>query len=275
MPEPYVEQPDSFAAACLALVHRSPALVAVHDRASWLRLFGTTGVVEDPVGTPPARAADGSLAAFWDTFIGPNEVSFEVHHDYQVGRAVFRDAIVHTRIAGALDIDAPAYLLYEVADDGRSVARMRAFWPLSSLSLTALKMGPSAWIEMTKLFARMVGTMGPRWVGGYLSALWTGIGARGPRVLEQLCAAIAAGDARAAATLFTHDARVVLAANERSASDLLALIPPGSALTITDAVNAGWSSAFRFSLSQRAGLGLTEFTPHGLISRLRLLPARE
>ena len=36
--------------ACLALVERSPAAVAVHDKAAWLALFTRYNIVEDPVG---------------------------------------------------------------------------------------------------------------------------------------------------------------------------------------------------------------------------------
>jgi limonene-1,2-epoxide hydrolase len=258
----------------LALVRKSPECVKAHDRAGWLGLFGSDGCIEDPVGTPPARAADGTLARFWDTFIGPNEVEFEVHRDYQVGRAVFRDAIVHTRIAGTLKVDVPAYLLYEVADDGRSVARMTAHWPLSSLSLSALKMGPAAWLQMSLLFGRMLKLMGLRWVGGYLAALWRGVGARGPRALEQLCRAIDARDEEVIAGLFTSDAaRASLGEQERSPRELLALFPNGAGLEFSDPVACGWRIAFRFSSRDTAGLGLAELAPGSTrIERLRLFP---
>jgi hypothetical protein len=258
----------------LALVRRSPELVRAHDRTGWLGLFGTDGVIEDPVGSPPARVADGSLARFWDTFIGPNEVEFEVHRDCQVGHAVFRDVIVHTRIARTVKVDVPAYLLYEVAEDGRSVARMSAHWPLSSLSLSALEMGPAAWIQMTRLFVRMIQVMGPRWVGGYLSALWDGIGARGPRTLAQLCAAVEARDPSGIASLFTDEhARASLGAQDRSAGQLLELLPADSGFAVRDAVSAGWRTAFRFTSRDASGLGLAEFASGSKrISRLRLFP---
>lgn len=275
MSDTQTEHSDSAVNPYLALVRHSPELVRVHDRAGWLGLFGSTGSIEDPVGTPAVRVADGSLASFWDTFIGPNEVEFEVHRDHQVGRAVFRDAIVHTRIAGSVAVDVPAYLLYEVAEDGRSVARMRAFWPLSSLSITALKMGPAAWFQLTKLFGRMLAKMGTAWVGGYLAALWNGIGSRGPRALAQLSAAIENGASNSVVELFANDqARVAFGANERAAVQLLDLFSAGSALTMTDPVSAGWSTAFRFTHAADRGLGLAEFDrASGRISQLRLFPA--
>jgi hypothetical protein len=55
--------------ALLAVVERSPACVAVHDRAGWLDLFSDDAVVEDPVGSAPAPKASGVLGRFYDTFI--------------------------------------------------------------------------------------------------------------------------------------------------------------------------------------------------------------
>jgi hypothetical protein len=257
----------------LALVRRSPELVRAHDRAAWLGLFGSEGFIEDPVGSPPARVADGSLARFWDTFIGPNEVEFEVHRDYQVGTAVFRDAIVHTRIAGTLAIDVPAYLLYELAEDGRSVARMTAHWPLSSLSRSALKMGPGAWLQMTRLFGRMLRVMGPRWVGGYLSALWRGIGARGSRCVMQLNRGIDTCDSAALARLFSEHAKVHVGSREVGPRGLLEVFPDGAGLIVSEPISAGWRTAFRYLSRDGVGLGLAEFTRGSArICRLRLFP---
>jgi hypothetical protein len=104
--------------AVLALVQKSPVYVFEHDRAGWLGLFGSDGYIEDPVGSPPAPVADGTLGRFWDTFIAENEIVFEVRRDYIVGRDVFRDVIIHTRIGESVKVDVSAYLLYEVAESG-------------------------------------------------------------------------------------------------------------------------------------------------------------
>jgi hypothetical protein len=265
--------------AVLALVQTSPVYVAEHDRAGWLALFGSDGYIEDPVGSPPAPVADGTLGRFWDTFIAKHEIRFEVLRDYQVGRDVFRDVIIHTRIGKSVRVDVPAYLLYEVAESGKSVARMTAHWPLSSLSLGAMKMGPAAWVEMTKLFARMIKVMGPAWVGGYLSALWDGIGGRGPRVLARLGRAIGERDVPGIVDLFVDDqATAHLGRAEATARTLLGLFPPGSQLSFEAPVSAGWRTAFRFTRAGGAepvaGLGLAEFAPGSTrLARLRLFPA--
>lgn len=265
-------------AAVRSLVEKSPEFVRAHDRAGWLGLFGADGYIEDPVGAPPASVADGTLGRFWDTFIGPNEVVFEVLADYQVGRALFRDVVIHTRIGESVRVDVPAYLLYEVAPDGKSVERMGAHWALAALSGGAMKLGPAAWLQMTKLFARMLRVMGPAWVGGYLSALWDGVGGRGPRALARLAEAIAERDVGGVVEAFVDDRAVVeLGTQAATARTVFELFPVGARLTVEAPLSAGWRTAFRFAREQGearvAGLGLAEFEPGtSRIARLRLFP---
>src|SRR5205807_1381842 len=137
----------------LAVVRRSPELVAVHDRSGWLSLFSDEAVVEDPIGSPPAGKAEGFLARFWDTFIAPHDIAFEIRRDHFLGHDVFRDALIHTRIGARIQIDVPAYLLYQLEErDGElRVKRMAAHWQLGNLSLGALRLGPHAWVAMTRL----------------------------------------------------------------------------------------------------------------------------
>lgn len=251
----------------LAVVARSPERVAAHDRENWLALFGDDALIEDPVGSPPARKATGALARFWDTFIAPHEIRFEVRRDHVIGRDVFRDAVIHTRIKPGVAIDVPAYLLYQLDDGagGLQVRRMAAHWQLGQLSLGALKLGPRAWLPMTRLFARMLRLMGLSWVSGYLASLWSGIGARGLAAATALARAIEAHDAAALAALFAgDDATVELGATALSPRALLEALPSGSRLAIDAPVTAGWTTSFRFRLDGPApseGLALLEFAP--------------
>ena len=258
----------------LAVVERSPACVAVHERDRWLALFGDDALVEDPVGAPPAHKATGALGRFWDTFIAPHEIRFEVRRDHVIGRDVFRDAVIHTRIAPRVSIEVPAYLLYQLDGDGGAlrVRRMAAHWQLGRLSLGALALGPRAWLPMTLLFARMLRRMGLSWVGGYLASLWSGVGARGPAAANQLLRAIASRDAAALAALFTDDAIVELGATQLAARALLDALPVGTRLTIEAPVAAGFTTSFRFRLDgpmPREGLALLEFARDRRIARAR------
>ena len=251
----------------LAVVERSPEWVAAHHRENWLALFGRDALVEDPVGSPPARKATGALGRFWDTFIAPHEIRFEVRRDHVIGRDVFRDAVIHTRIGPHVSIEVPAYLLYQLDDgaDGLQVRRMAAHWQLGRLSLGALKLGPRAWLPMTRLFGRMLRIMGLSWVGGYLASLWSGIGTRGLVAATELARAIDRRDAAALSALFVDDtARVELGAEPLSPSALLGALPSPSRLDIAAPVTAGWTTSFRFRIDGPApseGLALLEFAP--------------
>jgi hypothetical protein len=251
----------------LAVVARSPERVAAHDRESWLALFGDDALVEDPVGSPPARKSTGALGRFWDTFIAPHDIRFEVRRDHFIGRDVFRDAVIHTRINAHVTIEVPAYLLYQLDDGagGLHVRRMAAHWQLGRLSLGALKLGPRAWLPMTRLFGRMLRLMGLPWVGGYLASLWSGIGARGLTVATALARAIETRDAAALAALFVAgDATVELGATPLSPRALFDALPSGSRLAIDAPVTAGWTTSFRFRVDGPApseGLALLEFAP--------------
>jgi hypothetical protein len=259
----------------LAVVERSPERVAVHDREGWLALFGDDALVEDPVGSPPARKSTGALGRFWDTFIAPHEIRFEVRRDHVIGRDVFRDVVIHTRVAPRVSIAVPAYLLYQVADgdNGLEVTRMAAHWQLGRLSFGALKLGPRAWLPLTLLFARMVRRMGLSWVGGYLASLWSGIGARGLATATRLARKLAARDAAAVAALFEDGALVELGATKLPASAFVSTLPPGSRLEIEAPVTAGWTVSFRFRFDgpkPQEGLALLEHSPKTrLIRRAR------
>jgi hypothetical protein len=264
----------------LAVVERSPERVAAHDRESWLALFRDDALVEDPVGSPPARKATGALGRFWDTFIAPHQIRFEVRRDHVIGRDVFRDAVIHTRIGPNVAIEVPAYLLYQLDDGahGLQVSRMAAHWQLGRLSLGALKLGPRAWLPMTRLFGRMLRLMGLSWVSGYLASLWSGIGARGLAAATELARALEARDGAALAALFVDDtATVELGATVLSPSALLTALRAPARLEVAAPVTAGWTTSFRFRIdgpTPSEGLALLEFAPGlGRIRRARFFPA--
>lgn len=115
----------------LALVRSSPAFVAVHDKAGWLGIFGRQHVVEDPVGSRPVRSEEpGALDRFWDAFIAPNEIRFEVARDWVDGFDVVRDVTVVTALRPGVVVRTPAHLIYQTTYEGGAlkVRRMAAYW---------------------------------------------------------------------------------------------------------------------------------------------------
>jgi hypothetical protein len=240
----------------LAVVRRSPATVALHDKEGWLGLFGESAYIEDPIGSPRADKRSGLLAKFWDTFIQPHQIEFEVLRDVHLGHDVMRDVVIHTKINERVQIDVPAYLLYQLEEkEGQlQVRRMAAHWELAKLSLGALKLGPRAWWPMTRLFANMIGRMGIGWVGGYLASLWSGIGKRGR--LAQLTA-----------DSFDADAEIVFGGEKLTPQQLIDRRP-----LFESPVVAGWTATFRFP----EGLGVVEFSRRSKkISMMRLFVDQE
>jgi hypothetical protein len=234
----------------LALVARSPACVAAHDRDAWLALFSRDGVVEDPVGAAPNPRA--ALGRFYDTFIADNDIRFEVLEDLVAGHEVVRDVIIHTRLSTGLEIDVPAKLLYELTtEDGElRIRRMRAVWDLRKRSTGALAAGPRGLWTLCVISLQMLRRQGLGGVLGYSRGLVSGIFARGPATLAALATAINTGDGPTTLALFTADASVEFpVGTNQDVPTWLAHLGPGATLQFTDATAAGWLTAARFTLS--------------------------
>jgi hypothetical protein len=258
----------------IAFIDQSPACVAAHRKEAWLGLFAEDAVVEDPVGTPPARKADGTLSRFWDTFIGPNAVRFEILADRVQGSDVLREAVIHTRMRGGASISVPAFLLYEIDDSGghRRIRRLAAHWrPRRNASGTRGD-GARAGVVAARVLARVVRTMGARWAWGYVTSFRTGAGARGVRAVEALARAVGARDAAAIGASFVDARAEVRFGDVRTTADqLLAVLAPGSSLSIEAPLSAGWTTACRFRIEgPRPADGLALFEVARGDGRLRV-----
>ncbi len=260
----------------LSLVKQSPVHVAAHDRQAWLDLFADDATVEDPVGSAAALKRDGTLEGFWDTFIAPHAIRFEVKEDCIQGDDVLRDVVIHTQMRSGVSVQVPAYLLYHSLqqDGARRLERMAAHWTLKQSKLSTTGSGWSAWLPMTAIFARMLRKMGPAWVWAYTASVWRGVGSRGVRTVRELARAVSAQDAAAVRSLFVSAGAEVRFGDLRTTADaLLSLMPPGSQLSIEAPIAAGWVTACRFRVEGPApakGLALFETAP----DELRLRQAR-
>ncbi len=176
-------------AEVLALVRSSPELVAAHDKAGWLGIFGRQFVVEDPVGWLPVRSEDaGALATFWDAFIAPNEIEFQVAQDWVDGFDVVRDVTIVTTLRTGVQVRTPAHLIYQTGDeDGElKVRRMAAHWepiPVYRQMLRPTRAHVGAGVgQFTHLFRTLGVRPSVQFVGAARS-----VGKRGKRVvLEEL-----------------------------------------------------------------------------------------
>ena len=195
-------------AACLAAVEQSPAAVAVHDKQAWLSLFAADAVVEDPVGSAPhrqggaARRAD-ALGRFYETFIAPNQIHFEVDRDIVCGDHVLRDLTIVIAMSQSVTVRVPVHLLYELVEQGGAlkVSRLAAHWELGPMLRQQLDAGPGFLAVGMRSFLRMFRQLGPGGIIGFSRAM-SSVGDKGKERLYDLASALANSDATAMAQLF-------------------------------------------------------------------------
>lgn len=272
---------DAIAGQKLAIVERSPALVAAHDKSAWLALFSADACAEDPVGTTPnrvgahpdARSGD-DLSRFYDTFIAGNAIRFEVLSDYVAGDEVARDVVIHTRLSTGLDVVVPAHLLYQVVDEGGGlrIRRMRACWDLRRRSIDTMLSGWRGLYTLVAISLLMFRVQGVRGLVGYSRGLLVGVFGRGKVVVERLAASIASGDEAGLARLFVPAAPSPIelpVGVEMTAASFLSSVRAGygddATLRAEQITSAGWLTSFRFTLrgasGARSGLAFVEHDP--------------
>lgn len=148
----------------LAAVERSPEAAGAHDRDGWIGLFGPDGRIEDPVGSRP-HVGSAQIAGFYDTFIGPRDVTFHRRADVVSGHAVVRDLTLEVRMGASVTMSIPAFLRYDL-DDSLKVVRLQAFWELPAMVWQFARNGVGALpagLQLTRALLRnqrLAGTVG-------------------------------------------------------------------------------------------------------------------
>ena len=178
------------AEAVLFAAERSPQLVAAHDRAGWLAMFAFPGEVEDPVGGLPCRrrpGGDDQVGPFWDTFIAPNTIRFEVHRDIVADGVAVRDLTIHTTLSTGLQIAVPAYVTYAMTaeSDGLRLRRLAAYWEIGPMVLHIAGRGLAGLSTMLRMTGRILRFQGLRGLAAYTRAMLSGVRrARGQALVE-------------------------------------------------------------------------------------------
>jgi hypothetical protein len=193
----------------LATAERSPAAAGAHDRGGWVGLFAADGRVEDPVGSAPHRG-HGAIGLFYDTFIGPRDITYRPDADVVTGSTVVRDGELDI-VMGAVDLRVPVYIRYDVRDAGGElkIAALSAFWELPAMVGQFLKggfAGVPAGLALSKSLLVNQGAVG---VLGYLGGL-RGPGARGKRRIGQFLDDARAGDEVAVRRWLSKGARLTI-----------------------------------------------------------------
>ncbi|MET9325359.1 nuclear transport factor 2 family protein [Tsukamurella sp. NPDC003166] len=170
------------------VVEASPTAVAAHDKAAWTALFAPDGVVHDPVGPPP-QTTPAAIARFYDMFIAPNTIVFEVEHDVILPARglMIRDLTVHTTMSTGVTLHIPMHLRYAVADGpgGAAITGLYAHWELRGMIAQLLLSGPRGLAAGALLGPRLFRTLGPRAALAFLGGV-RGVGGRGRRRATEL-----------------------------------------------------------------------------------------
>jgi hypothetical protein len=218
-------------AEVLAIVERSPAAIGAHDRDAWVGLFTPGGRVEDPVGASPHRGR-AAIERFYDTFVGPRDITFHRDTDFVVGSTVVRDLDLEVSMADSLVMRIPAYLRYDIerknverknveASDGElRIARLQAHWELPAMVMQFARSGLAAVPAGLSLSRGLLANQGPGGTVGFLSG-FRGVGARGKRHLTGFLDDACAGDEVAVRRRLSDRVLITLGDDDRLATSEL------------------------------------------------------
>jgi hypothetical protein len=180
------------AAELLAAVEKSPEASAAHDKAAWVGLFTRDGRIEDPVGSRP-HIGHAQIGRFYDTFIGPRQITFHRDLDIVSGTTVVRDLTLETML-GSVVLVVPTFIRYDLrnGESGWQISSLRACWDLPAMVAQLLRHGAKAIPASLQLSAGLIRNQRIVGAAGFISG-FRGVGRRGKKVVAD---ALAAGQLR-------------------------------------------------------------------------------
>jgi hypothetical protein len=192
----------------LAAASRSLAAAGARDREGWVGMFASGARVEDPVGSQPHRGRM-AIGRFYDTFIGPRDITSHPDVDIVVGSTVIRDLTLELGMSSGLTLRIPAYLRYDLQHENGElkIATLYSFWELPPMVGQFLRSGPRslpAGLQLSKdllINQGLIGTL------GFLSG-FRGAGAQGKRRFEEFVGEARAGNEVAVRRRLTKRARI-------------------------------------------------------------------
>lgn len=170
-------------------MERSPAAAGAHDRTGWVGLFTDAATIEDPVGSRP-HVGQAEIERFYDTFIGPRDITFHRDIDIVRGQTMLRDLVLEVAMGPAVSMRIPAILRYDVRPAGLTsedlrISRLQAYWELPAMAWQFARNGPAAVPASVQLTRALLTNQGPAGAAGFMSGL-AGVGTRGKRYMAQV-----------------------------------------------------------------------------------------
>jgi len=201
----------------ITFVNKSPQAVAIHDKQAWISIFAKYYIVEDPIGASPhcgglydavsGERGNASIDRFYETFIAPNKILFEVAQDIVCGQHVVRDLTVHIQMSDSLKASVPMHLLYElVEENGKEdwkIQRLAAHWELMPMMGQIFGKGLACAPVLFALTVRMFKYQKSSGILGFCKAAFT-IGNHGKTSVENFVAAVNNHNLKAMEELFCN-----------------------------------------------------------------------
>ncbi|MGB3475766.1 MAG: nuclear transport factor 2 family protein [Mycobacterium sp.] len=262
---------DTQATELLAAVEQSPAAAAAHDRAGWAGLFSADGRVEDPVGSRP-HVGPEQIGRFYDTFIGPRDITFHRDLDIVRGTTVVRDLQLEVAMGPSVTMHIPAILRYDLQEStgGWELQRLRAYWELPAMVGQFLGNGVAALPAGVGLSRSLLRNQRLAGTAGFVSG-FRRPGSRGKRTVETFLEAIAAGNTATARGLLSPSATVTY--GDDTAVDLAELGTQLDGARLTKMLAAGSTVAVSISSAQRRAVLFFDVIGRGApISEVRYFP---
>ena len=181
-------------AELLAVVERSPAATAVHDKDAWVGLFTPDASVEDPYGSRPHVGRE-EIGRFYDTFIAPRQIIFHRDVDISVGSTVVRDLLLEILMAPDVALNVPMHLRYDLREFNGdwAIERLRAHWELPAMMVPMLRHGAKSFPPSLHLMRELLANQGLGGSAGYLGG-FRRPGRRAKRTVASFLNAAVIGD---------------------------------------------------------------------------------
>ena len=130
------------------------------------------------------------IERFYDTFIGPREITFHRDLDIVGGTSVIRDLTLEVGMGSGVRLMNPVFLRYDLHQAGGDwrITRLRAYWELSTLLGQFIRHGVRSLPASLALSTGLLRNQGLRGTTGFLSGL-RGAGRRGKRLVEDALSA--------------------------------------------------------------------------------------
>lgn len=241
----------------ISFVAQSPKRCRAHDRAGWVALFAPDGQVNDPVGSRPHEGRE-AIGRFYDTFIGPNTLSFAVEHDIVCGMSVMRDLNIDTTLSTGARLSVPMHLRYELVEHGGRLAirRLYAHWELPGMMWQMMRQGLLGLWTSIKLTPQLLRHQGIGGLFGFMRGL-SGSGRAGKRVVEAFFTAARSGNLDEARSCLAEGCALEVPAGTRV--ELADLLPGLRELQWRKLIGSGNFTTATIHIGRRRGVALFRF----------------